>query len=211
VRLAQELVPRIEAAEDTAEGVVGSISESEFSNMVRPGNLVLCRCNAPLVRPAFELIRRGVKAVILGRDIGKGRVTLVEKIQRKARVTSLNGTLAEIADYTRREVSKLIAAGKGGRTQALEDKQETILALADGCKTVAELKCKIEEVFSDTREGVVFSSVHKAKGGEAERVFVLRPDLMPHPKATRPWELQQERNVKYVALTRAKRELYFVG
>lgn len=214
VRLAQELVPRIEAAENAAEGVVDSISEAKFTDLVRPGDLVLCRCNAPLVAPAFELIRRGVKAVILGRDIGKGLITFVEKIQRKARVarvTSLNSTLAEVADYTRRETVKLIAAGKGGRAQALEDKQETILALSDGCRTVSELKRKIEEVFSDTREGIVFSSVHKAKGGEAERIFILRPDLMPHPRATRGWERQQERNIQYVALTRSKSELYFVN
>ena len=34
---------------------------------------------------------------------------------------------------------------------------------------------------------------------------------MPHPKASKPWEVQQERNIKYVALTRAKQELYLVN
>jgi len=34
---------------------------------------------------------------------------------------------------------------------------------------------------------------------------------MPHPKATAVWEMEQEYNIQYVAFTRAKKALYFVG
>jgi len=68
-----------------------------------------------------------------------------------------------------------------------------------------------EEIFSDdTHSGIILSSVHRAKGLEAERVFILKPELMPHPLATSEQELQQEMNIKYVAITRAKKELYIV-
>jgi len=210
VRLAQELVPTIEAADDAIEGLIEDISFYEFSQEAKPGDLVLCRCNAPLVAPAFSLIRRGVKAVILGRDIGKSLMALVKKVQKKHKVITLTDTLAALEEYSQKEITKLLAAKKTTRATSLEDRVETILALSDGCETVSELERKTEEIFSDDAEGVTFSSVHKAKGGQAERVFILAPHLMPHPRATQEWEIEQEKNIIYVSKTRATKELYFV-
>ena len=210
VQLAQRLVPQIEAADDAKEGTIGDVTEFSLYGLVEPGDLVLCRTNAPLVGPAFGLIRQGVKAVILGRDIGKGLMDLVKKVQKKYKVYGLDDTLGRLAEYVDGEVRKLRAAKKAMRAQTLVDQEETILALANGCDTVAQLQRRTEQVFSDDAKGVVFSTVHKAKGGEADKVFILRPDLMPHPKAEAAWEQQQERNIKYVALTRSKNELYFV-
>lgn len=211
VELAQTLVPEIEAAEWAKDGIIENISQYDFMDRVKPGDLVLCRCNAPLVSPAFSLIRQGVKAVILGRDIGTGLVALIKKIQKRHRVTSLNDTLSAMTEYSYHEIAKLNDAKKEMQAQALEDKVETIFALSDGCQTVFELERKIQDVFSDESEGVTFSSVHKAKGAESDRVFILKPDLMPHPKATSDWEQEQEWNIMYVAYTRSKSELYFVG
>jgi superfamily I DNA/RNA helicase len=53
-------------------------------------------------------------------------------------------------------------------------------------------------------------AVHQAKGLEAERVFITRPDLMPLTRVRQEWELQQELNIEYVAYTRSKSELFFV-
>jgi len=58
--------------------------------------------------------------------------------------------------------------------------------------------------------GTLCSSIHRAKGLEAKRVFILRPDLMPHPKAKSDWEKGQEANLQYVAITRAIDELIYV-
>jgi superfamily I DNA/RNA helicase len=52
--------------------------------------------------------------------------------------------------------------------------------------------------------------VHRAKGLEADNIYVLKPHLMPFPKATKDWEVQQEKNILYVCLTRAKKKLAFV-
>jgi DNA helicase-2/ATP-dependent DNA helicase PcrA len=55
-------------------------------------------------------------------------------------------------------------------------------------------------------------TVHRAKGQETDRVWILRPDLLPMklPKMTDE-QKQQERNLHYVAITRAKHELYYVS
>ena len=99
---------------------------------------------------------------------------------------------------------------KTGQAMSLDDQVSTIIALASGCDTIEELKTRIESVFADDAAGVTFSSVHKAKGTEANRTFILRPDLMPHPLASAGWETKQEDNLQYVALTRSKLEMYFV-
>ena len=58
--------------------------------------------------------------------------------------------------------------------------------------------------------GVALSTIHKAKGLEANNVFILRPDLMPSQWAAKDWELIQEDNMQYVAITRAKYGLTFL-
>jgi UvrD-like helicase C-terminal domain len=54
-------------------------------------------------------------------------------------------------------------------------------------------------------------TVHRSKGGEWERVFIINPDEFPHPKAKSDRQKQQETNLMYVAVTRAINNLYFVG
>jgi superfamily I DNA/RNA helicase len=71
----------------------------------------------------------------------------------------------------------------------------------------------LEKIFSDKKDdqkNIVLSTIHKAKGSEADRVFVLRRDLMPSKFAKQDWELQQEINLQYVCYTRAKKELVFI-
>lgn len=210
VRLAQELVPHIIAAPNAIEGVTETIKEYQALAMYKTGDLVLCRTNAPLVEPAMELIRAGIKAIILGKDIGKGLVSLIDKMVKKSGTRDLDKVLVTLRRYAREQAKRLIERKQANRATMLKDRADTIDALALDCPTVTSLKRKINKVFSDQEQGVVFSSVHKAKGSESHRVFILKPELMPHPKATNAWQLEQEKNLEYVALTRAKHSLYFV-
>jgi superfamily I DNA/RNA helicase len=59
-------------------------------------------------------------------------------------------------------------------------------------------------------EGTLLSSIHRAKGLEAKRVFILRSDLLPHPMAKSEWAKGQEKNLSYVAKTRAIETLVYV-
>ena len=89
----------------------------------------------------------------------------------------------------------------------------SLAAVMDGqgpCETPGEVAARLQSVFADGESGVTFSTVHQAKGLEAERVFIARPDLMPLARVRQEWELQQELNIEYVAYTRSKSELYFL-
>jgi DNA helicase-2/ATP-dependent DNA helicase PcrA len=69
-------------------------------------------------------------------------------------------------------------------------------------------------VFTDDKsiEGIRLSSIHKAKGLEANRVVLLQlPGAsIPHSAAKTDWQKQQERNLLYVAITRAITTLTYV-
>ena len=208
VSMVNERFPEIEfmAAEWAKEGTVRDVSYERALYEYKPGDMVLCRCNAPLVKPAFALIRKGIKAVIRGRDISSGLLALVKKMD----AYDIVDLIRKLNAYKELEVGKLEAANKGMQAQAVADKVETVVALGDGLTTITALMDRIENIFTDESEGVVFSSVHRAKGLEAERVFILKRELMPHPMAKRDWEKVQERNIEYVALTRTLNELIFV-
>lgn len=209
VEMAREIVPHLEAREDAPEGTVRYLKFGEALQLMTHDDLVLCRTNAPLVRVAFSLIRLGKKAVIRGKDIAGGICSLVKKVGGKnSSVMPIDIFLGKLEKYFDKELAKLQKAKKS--TVTLSDKVETIRVLAEDVSTVRQLLDKTTTIFDDAAQGVVCSSVHRAKGLEADRVFVVAPELMPHPMAEQAWEVEQEHHIRYVALTRSKNELYFV-
>ena len=54
-------------------------------------------------------------------------------------------------------------------------------------------------------------TIHKSKGLEADVVYILNEYLIPSKFAKSPEQIKQEQNLKYVARTRAKEELYFLN
>jgi DNA helicase-2/ATP-dependent DNA helicase PcrA len=83
-------------------------------------------------------------------------------------------------------------------------------AVRGGVTTLKELEKRIDGLFGDARGMVTLSTVHRAKGKEAENVFILLPHLMPLPNAETPEEREAEDCVRFVAMTRAKQKLVFV-
>lgn len=67
---------------------------------------------------------------------------------------------------------------------------------------------EIDSLFGDNLSGVVIlSSIHKSKGREWKNVYYL---TTPQRKNLQDWELEQERNLAYVAITRSMENLFFV-
>jgi superfamily I DNA/RNA helicase len=80
---------------------------------------------------------------------------------------------------------------------------------------VAEVLSAIERLFSDQKpeNAVILSSTHKAKGLERDRVWLLQDTyLRSRRNRLGVWEgpSQEEKNLFYVAVTRAKSELVLV-
>ena len=95
----------------------------------------------------------------------------------------------------------------------LRDKIGACKIIGSHTKNPAEMKALLNKIFDDQIHGdaIMLSTVHKAKGLEAENVYIICPELLPfRHKNQQFWEIQQENNLAYVAITRAKNRLVYV-
>lgn len=212
VREAQRLVAEIQASPDAIEGIVASLTSWKLRDF-RATDLVLCRNSAPLVELAYKCLGAQVPCQVLGREIGQGLITLINKME----AVDLEDLQQRLADYSRIEIARLLLKDEEDKAQALEDKVQSIDAAISGLpgdtdkRTIDLLIATIDSVFSDVDEHkLTLSTVHKAKGAEAPRVFILDRALMPSRHAKTAQALRQERNIEFVAITRAQEELYWL-
>lgn len=211
IRHAQKLVPHIEAREGAVEGEV--VLEGSIRN-VKDGDVVLCRTNFPLVCLCMRFLKDGRKAIIRGNDIGKGLVTFLKPWDGLGTFEMEQGIQQKHANLVR----KLVRKYPDRDLETVQDYQtfteriQIINALAEGCETVAEVVAKINRIFSDDMgTGIVLSTVHRFKGLEADNVFIVEPQLIPFPYyVEQPWQIEQERNIDYVARTRAIVKLEYI-
>jgi superfamily I DNA/RNA helicase len=92
------------------------------------------------------------------------------------------------------------------------DRMNCILTIGENVSKLDDVKAYIQQIFSDDKinNAVTLSTAHKSKGLESDRVVILLPEKLPLTwKHQLDWQYQQELNLKYVALTRAKKELVF--
>jgi superfamily I DNA/RNA helicase len=213
VREAQQYVAHIEASPAAPEGVVKWVPLHSVRSF-QASDAVLCRNTAPLVDLAYKCIRAQVGCRVLGREIGQGLVSLINKMKSK----SVPLMVQRLEMYLERETAKFMAKKQEERAAALADKVETIRVFVDQLsevpsqRTVPNLIRSIESLFSDDNRASILTlcTVHKSKGLEWQRVFVYEPALMPSSYARQAWQKQQEVNLQYVAVTRSKSELYYI-
>lgn len=215
VEEAKKIVPTFEAHEDNSEGKIDNAKyegEKSYQDQVQDEDLILCRTNAPLVSQCLRFIGRGRKATIAGRDIGTGLISTIKQLK----ATDVIDLSSRLSEWYSRECQKERAKRnpRESRLIALQDRYECLQYFIEDAKTVEEVIEKIEKIFTDNSTGGIrLSSIHKAKGHEADRVFFLIPKWAPcpHPMAKSDWQIKQEWNIKYVGITRAKNLLVYVS
>lgn len=215
---ANQWVSHIQAAPSAPEGVLRELTAREFEELsaeaFTPKDVVLCRNTRPLIDLALSLLRRGIGCRVEGRDIGAQLQAVVNKWKI---VRDLNALREHLDVWQERETRKLRSRGQAQKAAMVEDKVASLFALMSSLRrpndTLQGLRSQITALFGDTEPGkeprlCTLSTIHKAKGREWDRVYLLgRKELMPSKWARQEWELEQERNLCYVAVTRAKREL----
>lgn len=206
VRVAKGMVPEIEASPTAIKGDTSVRSESDLKVSVLPDDMILCRVTKHLVSMYFVLLRAGIKAYVKGRDIGQGLIKFVESFK----ATDLKDLIEKMTEFKDEEVQKLIDRNKEGQAQQVSDKVDALLEISLNARDIPGLIGAIEAIFQQNGAGVCLSTIHKAKGLEANRVWILHPELLPHPSAKREHERKQEVNLAYVAVTRSKCSLFFV-
>ncbi len=199
--MAQEYVPHFESLPDAPEGTCDTIFDLPDPNEVPPDAMVLCRLNAPLFRYGMTFLNKGVR-VQLWTNLDN---------QLKSRIKSFKATqtkqwLSQLGAWYQKEREDAENEEKFHRVQSLKDIYETLTALAEGTSTVKQIERNLSNL-TDSNSGPILSTVHKAKGHEAETVLIVEFNRMPSRFAKKKWMMNQEHNLIYVALTRAKRDL----
>lgn len=196
----------ITAQPDAPLGSVTKLREYTASTF-RSSDAVLCRNFAPLVKLAFQLIRKGVPCRVLGSEFATQLEDLVDK-SNTSDISSLRQWLEAHCDE---ELAAALKKNKQRLAQIIEEKYGCLLYLASQESTIQSLLYTLKSMFNDKASGyLTLSTIHKAKGLEWSRVFFLDPQLIPSKYATQAWELAQETNLKYVGVTRAKIDLVYI-
>ena len=220
VQFARKIVPQIEWNPNNE--IEGEIKYGVQLDEIGEGDMVLCRNNAPLIHAYNEFLKAGKKATIRGKEFASALKTTIKAYKADELNTNLNkdGLFTRLYDNlftTRDKLMKQHGIDKDTamKSPVIENKLDvikTLEVLSEGLKTKEELLEKVEEVFPKKSKdgGISLSTVHKAKGLEANNVYIICQSLMPSKSAKKDWEIQQEYNLMYVAYTRAKKTLSFV-
>lgn len=208
--------PGFEAAPANKEGVLLDFREKAawtWEDLPEGRKAILCRNNAPLLDCAFRLIKSGRGVTMLGRDIGKSLIALLHKIVGTKSV-SISEAREKIMAWKTKEVSLAIANGKEDKTAAIEDRADSLLAVADSIEDPEDDSKKIEaaitELFENQAGLITLGTGHRAKGLEWPTVIHLDPFRIPSKFARTaedngdPIPMEQELNLKYVIETRSQ-------
>lgn len=211
VAVAQNIVPDIRAAETAPEGVVETINALPAD--LQPGDAILCRKTAPLISACYRLIRDGKAAQVEGRALGAGLIEMTNRWK----LTTIDAFLKKLETYREREVSKAIAKDKDSKVEQINDICDTLVELCKVCiakkqTQIQDVRNFIDAVFSDGAKDVItLATYHRSKGREWNRVFLYNHNVNhPSKYAKQDWQIRQEQNLAYVAITRAKKGLYYV-
>ena len=215
VEEAKTIVSYIEAREGAAEGKVETLEEVKLADF-QPGDMVLSRVTSPLVSLCMKFIANGMAAYVKGREIGQNLANLVKRTKQMELDIMFDLLRNELYKLQVKIASKEKISMEEAKDEyayiALQDKIECLHNISFGCMNAAELLKKIDDLFKDNSTGICCSTIHKSKGLESDRVFIIALDKLPLKRCMNiAWKAEQEMNLKYVAITRAKKELYYVN
>lgn len=204
VEQANKILPTgLKALPEAPEGKVHqsdimSVGLGEF----KPGDMVICPTNAPLCFLLFKLVKAGKKAYVRKSDIADSM---------KKYVKEFNKGIEELRIGISRNIDRVSNQRSTRSTRVQLDKWMALEEITRNCSTVDEVSKVLNKLFVEDESGgaIRLSSVHRAKGLEADRVFFWEWNLA-NQYCEKQWEFNQAKNLQYVGITRAKKELWLL-
>jgi DNA helicase II / ATP-dependent DNA helicase PcrA len=223
IELINQLYPEIpiKQRDNAPPGKIEVIAESalwqpESEARVRPKDLIIARCTSTLVDLNLKLITRGIACNLVGSTLKQTLLELLDDI-----VSQPDFCYQEFLKCSQAYLEfkrSLYEANDNGPIllMQLQDKIKALKAIYQHftqCQSIEELVANIERLFgSEDNEAVLLSTIHRAKGMEAARVFIAEPLSLPLIwDNQKPWQEQQEHNLLYVALSRSTQDLFLIG
>ena len=188
------------------KGIVGTASDI---SEIKPESMIICRNTSPIIKLYFGLLGVGMPVYIKGDDI----MTSINRFLKPYMNKSVANTKSELM-LKLDELQKDSSDEGRMKLYVFKENHTNFKALVANLSTDYEiiqvLLKKVEDLFKVKDKAVMLCTIHKAKGLEADVVYILNEGLIPSKFATSPEQLKQEQNLKYVARSRAKNELYYL-
>ena len=230
VELAREIRTDMTGTKED-KGIVQTIQFDDVVSMARPGDLIISRLRAPIVLLVFSFIDKGIRVRIHEDEVKE----IISEIRMIFKQEELNLAISAqpggfaglkkevlrrwnwIIEKNAERISNSIERSLYVKTEKkyLERKMEFLHKKyelwKDDCASIIDMLKRIKAFISARGNAVRLSTIHRAKGLENDRVFILNYDELPYTRLQqKDWEKAQELNLKYVAITRALKELYLI-
>lgn len=165
----------------------------QFADTVNGCLQIAASDNSPLQQAIQILTVSGMEADLRSDDTSQGET-------RRENIEELFAAMRAYEDETKGQTEEMPSDGQSEIAPSLYGFLSSIALLTD-----------TEEKEDDTPK-VTLMTIHAAKGLEFDTVFItgLEDNLFPNPSSKLyPSEMEEERRLFYVAITRAKRHLFF--
>lgn len=218
--LAREHAPLIEDAPNAKEGTINIIKNIDIVNYANDGDLVMARKNKDLVTIYLMLIK-AKKRVYFKK--GEFLFRIVKEINDRKRIKTIDDVENFIKKEKQKEINKKESGEKEVKNVIDMDEEDvfdimSILLLffklsyedldfennAFGFTEFVKSIAKSEP----SENCIVLGSIHAMKGLEANNVFIVNYFDMPYEFGMGGEYYIQEKNLKYIAETRTKENLY---
>lgn len=187
------------------KGIVGTITDI---NDIKDNSLIVCRNTSPLLTLYFKLISNHKACYIKGEEIHKS----IAKFCKNYAGMSIPDAINDMHIQSDK-LSKVNTDLGRAKHYKYKENFENFLILKHALKPkrIGDLLTMLDNIFKEKDGAIVLSTIHKSKGLEEDVVYILDEHLIPSKMARSQEQLIQEQNLKYVARTRAKKELYFIN
>ncbi|WP_243471554.1 UvrD-helicase domain-containing protein [Winogradskyella sp. MH6] len=210
-------------------GLIEKIDFEDVIDKVKKGDLVISRTKAPLSILLFLLLEKNIEVSVHEDDV-KDLINELRFLFSNEELNKRNifrddyGFFDKVFErnmyFAKKDAKKIKNTSE--REEFLEEQEDFInrkidfikkqVSIRTNAPTLKEVISQIEKLITGSKNAVKLSTIHRAKGLENETVFILDYNKLPLKKDNQmDWELIQEKNLKYVALTRTKKNLYLVN
>lgn len=180
---------------------------SEISN----GSLVLGRKTSTMLRACFRMLGMNKAVYIKGEDV----LPTISRVLNIYHGSTLDAVIKSIE-------RKLVDAsdpvfGNVNEAYNLKEDMATVKALANysafSLMSKKDIIDKIKDLTERSEEegAIMICSIHRSKGLEEDEVTILNVGEIAAKPGASAFQIEQELNLKYVALTRAKNVLNFIN
>lgn len=203
-----EVYPVMVAARED-EGIVDTISDPLS---IKNNSMVICRNSGPLISLYFTLLSLGKSCYINGSEI---MAYLLKFLKPYENHTIYSATVE--MNYKLQELMEKENDSEDGKFKfhIFNENYENFIILSTNMSEPSEpmssFTQKLKFLFNDRGNAIMLCTIHKSKGLENDVVYILEESLIPSKFAKSPEQLRQEKNLKYVARTRARNEMYFLN